>query len=210
VKRLRMTRLAALALLLAFAAPLDLLSTTSAARAEGAAPTNGTSPAVGPAAKGRIGFVGNNIFGRADGEFRVWRVVEHAIDLASPSVSRVVVEVDVASLDTQNESRDEHLRTVDFFDVEKFPVATVRGHSPRPLAPATSGRSRYAVTFDVSLHGVQKTVEGEVEVVETSPVVVEGGFQLRRTDFGIGSAPSRWNPASIDDDVPVRFRIAFE
>ena len=121
-----------------------------------------------------------------------------------------MIEVDVASLDTQNESRDEHLRTVDFFDVEKFPVATVRGHSARLLAPAKTGHSRYAVKFDVLLHGVQKTVDGELEVVDTNPVVVEGDFLLRRTDFGIGSAPSRWNPASIDDDVPVRFRIVFE
>lgn len=162
------------------------------------------------AAKGRIGFFGHNLFGTADGEFRAWRVVEHSIDLANPTASHAVVEVTLASIDTKSESRDEHLRTADFFDVAKFPVATVHGHSPRALEPSKQGRPRYAVQFDVDLHGVKKTLAGEVEIVETEPVVVEGGFLMQRTDFGVGEKPSRWNPAAIDDEVPVRFRIEFE
>jgi len=201
--------LAALALVLALAAPVGLLAAV-AAGADEEAPASPARPAVESAAKGRIGFVGNNIFGKADGEFRAWRVVEHSVDLANPSASEVVVEVEIASIDTQNESRDEHLRTADFFDAEKFPVATVRGHSGRSLESAKSGRPRYAVQFDVDLHGVAKTLEGEVEIVEEKPLVVEGGFLIRRTDFGIGSQPSRWNPVSIDDEVPVAFRIVFE
>lgn len=198
--------LAALALVLALAAPVGLLAAVAAGAGE-AAPA---SSAVESAATGRIGFVGNNIFGRADGEFLAWRVVEHSVDLANPTASEVVVEVEIASIDTQSEGRDEHLRTADFFDAEKFPVATVRGHSGRPLESAKSGRPRYAVQFDVDLHGVAKTLEGEVEIVEMKPLVVEGGFLIRRTDFGIGPQPSRWNPVSIDDEVPVAFRIAFE
>jgi polyisoprenoid-binding protein YceI len=164
-------------------------------------------PAEAPA--GRLGFVGHNLFGDADGEFHVWRVVERAVDLADPTPSRVVVEVSLASVDTGSEKRDEHLRTADFFDVEKFPVATVSGHSPRPLPPSKEGHARYSIQLDVDLHGVKKTIPGEVEVVATDPVVVEGAFTLLRTAFGIGEAPSRWNPASIDDEVPVRFRIEF-
>ena len=162
------------------------------------------------AEKSRIGFVGNNIFGRAEGQFRKWRVVEHAVDLAKPSASQAVIEVDLASIDTQNEGRDDHLRTADFFDVAKFPVATVRGHSARPLEPTETGHPRYAVRFDVDLHGVEKTIEGELEIVQRSPLIVEGEFLIRRTDFGIGAKPSSWNPMSIDDDVPVRFRIELE
>jgi polyisoprenoid-binding protein YceI len=190
---------------LALAAPLGLLWAGASMADESAVVATAEVPV-----KGRIGFVGRNIFGRADGEFHVWRVLSHSVDLANPVASHAVVEVELASVDTQSEGRDDDLRTADFFDVEKFPVATVRGHSARPLEPSESGHQRYAVQFDVDLHGVQKSIEGEVEIVETQPVVVEGGFLIRRTDFAVGSKPSRWNPMSIDDEVPVRFRIALE
>ncbi len=179
-----------------------------AAASSAASPTPAAPPL--PAPKGRIGFLGHNIFGTADGEFDEWRVVEHSVDLADPAASHAVVEVTLASVDTKSESRDEHLRTADFFDVEKYPVASVRGHSARALEPSKQGRPRYAVKFDVDLHGVKKTLEGELEIVATSPVVVEGGFLILRTDFGIGEKPSGWHPVAIDDEVPVRFRVAFE
>ncbi len=180
----------------------------AAAGAEAAAGSPRADAAAG--AKGRIGFVGRNIFGRAPGTFSEWRVESAVVDLERPAASEVRIEVDLASVDTGNADRDEHLRTADFFDVETHPVARVRGHSARPLDPSASGHPRHAVQFDVDLHGVQKSIEGEVEVVDTDPVVVEGGFLIRRTEFGIGSPPSRWNPMSIDDEVPVRFRIELE
>jgi polyisoprenoid-binding protein YceI len=159
---------------------------------------------------GRIGFAGRNIFGRANGVFHDWRILDYSIDLANPAASFALVEVSLASVDTQTKARDEHLRSEDFFDVAKYPVATVRGHSPRSLAPSASGKARYAIALDVDLHGQKKTLQGEVEVVETNPTVVEGAFTILRTDFGVGSPPSGWNPASIADEVPVQFRIAFE
>ncbi len=177
-----------------------------APRADAESPPAAEAPA---ADAGRIGFVGHNIFGAAHGVFHVWRVVEHHVDLADPAASHAVVEVTLASVDTKTKGRDDHLRTPDFFDVEKYPVATVRGHSPRPLPAGAEGRARYAVKFDVELHGVKKTLDGEVEIAQTSPVVVEGGFTILRTAFGVGEAPSRWNPMSIDDEVPVRFRVRF-
>lgn len=187
-----------LAQLLVLAAPLGLLSLN--ASMGGAAETE-TS---------RIDFVGRNLFGRAEGTFSQWRVVDQSLDLANPAASHVVVEVTLASVETGNADRDEHLRTVDFFDVAKHPVATVRGHSARPLEPSAEGHPRHAVRFDVDLHGVKQSIDGEIEIVETDPVVVEGGFLIRRADFGVGAKPSAWNPMSIDDEVPVRFRIAFD
>lgn len=200
----RAHRIAALAL----AGPLLLLC-AAVSRGEAEA-TESPAARADAQAEGRIGFVGRNIFGRAPGTFSTWRVENAVVDLANPAASEVRIEVDLASVDTGNADRDEHLRTADFFDVEKHPVATVRGHSARPLEPSPEGRARHAVQFDVDLHGVQKSIEGEVEIVETDPVVVEGGFLIRRTDFGIGSPPSRWNPMSIDDEVPVRFRVELD
>jgi polyisoprenoid-binding protein YceI len=156
----------------------------------------------------RVGFVGHNLFGDAEGVFHEWRIVDRSVDLANPGASFVVVELDLATVDTGSEGRDDHLRTADFFDVAKFPVATVRGHSARALEASAAGHARHTVRFDVDLHGVKKTLDGEVEIVGTDPVVVEGGFTIRRTDFGVGARPSRWNPMAIDDAVPVRFRLS--
>lgn len=160
------------------------------------------------ATEGRIGFVGRNVFGKAPGVFHVWRVVRASVDFENSAAVEVVVEVELASVDTGSEGRDDHLRTADFFDVERFPRATVRGHSLRSLEPGPAGRPRYATSFDVDLHGIRKTLPGEFEIVQSDPLVVEGGFTLMRTDFGIGKPPSRWNPTSIDDVVPVTFRLA--
>lgn len=160
--------------------------------------------------RGTVGFTGHNVFGDAHGVFHTWRVVEHTVDPARPEALAAVVEVELASVDTGNADRDEHLRTADFFDVAKHPIASVRGHSARVLEPSPAGHPRFALHFDVELHGVRKTVEGEIEIVESAPVVVEGAFTLQRTDFGVGKKPSRWNPMAIDDAVPVRFRIAFD
>ena len=156
---------------------------------------------------GTIGFVGKNLIANAQGIFHGWSVIEHAIDLSSLESSYVVVEVDLSSIDTKNESRDEHLRTADFFDVEKYPTATARGYGLKSLGDSEAGHPRYGVSFDIDLHGVSKTVEGEVELIGRAPIVVEGALEIDRVDFGIGKPASRWNPMSIKEIIPIHFRV---
>ena len=57
-------------------------------------------------------------FNRFDGSFTV--------DDHDTTKNRVNVEIDVASLDSNHAERDKHLRSADFFDVDKFPKATLR------------------------------------------------------------------------------------
>ncbi len=164
---------------------------------------------------GKIEFVGKNLIANAQGTFHQWRVVEKAIDLSALESSYIVVEVDLSSIDTKNESRDEHLRTADFFDVEKYPTSTARGYGLKPLVPSPSpssgdseaGLPRYSISFDIELHGVSKTVQGEVEWVGRAPIVVEGHLEINRVDFEIGSPASRWNPMSIEEIIPIHFRV---
>jgi len=163
--------------------------------------------AASPAAEGdAIRFTAGNVFSTANGTFHTWRVTEAVIVPTDPGASTVSVEVDLASVDTGIEDRDEHLRTEDFFGVEKHSTATVRVHGVRPAEARTSGKSRYRAQFDIDLHGVQKTLPGEFTVLSTNPLVVEGGLTINRLDFGIGEPHSSWNPFSITDEVPVTFR----
>jgi polyisoprenoid-binding protein YceI len=74
-----------------------------------------------------------------------------------PAASSVEVEIDVASIDTRDETRDGHLRSPDFFDVEQYPTMTYRSTSVEPL-----GGERWAVDGDLTVHGVTQPVRLEV------------------------------------------------
>ena len=155
---------------------------------------------------GSITFEAENTFSTAHGKFEKWRITRALIDPAAPREGIVEVEVDVASLATGIERRDDHLRTADFFDVEKFPTARVRVHDAEPHGKSGRGNPRYRAKFDFELHGVKKTLDAEFEVTQTSPPTVEGGLTLNRTDFGIGDPYTWYIPGSIVEEVPVRFR----
>ena len=175
---------------------------------------NDASAGAESAPPGRIEFVGHNLFGDANGTFHRWRVVESdEASLAEGEIGEieVVVEVDLASVDTGTEGRDDHLRTADFFEVETYPVARVRagGLTPKPPAEqAEDPRPEFSALFEIDLHGVTRTVVGTVWLASEDPPVFEGELVLDRTDFGIGDEPSFWNPMSIDAEVPVRFVYA--
>ena len=49
-----------------------------------------------------------------------------SLDFANPAASTAQVSIEVASIDTRQPQRDEHLRTNDFFDVPGFPTITFR------------------------------------------------------------------------------------
>ncbi len=80
------------------------------------------------------------------------------IDTANPANSWVQAEIDVASIDTGDPNRDNHLRAPDFFDVEKYPKMTFNSTKVEP-----TGDNEYKVTGDLTLHGVTRPVVFNVE-----------------------------------------------
>lgn len=152
---------------------------------------------------GSIEFVGRNSVAAANGHFGEWRLAEVSIDRASLGTSFAVVEIDVASVDTGVGMRDDHLRTGDFFEVEKFPTATVRVHDVRRNGESEDGHPSYDALFDIRIRDVERSLQGSFELVDDSRV--EGSLTLDRTEFGVGKPRKRWNPFSIHDEVEVRF-----
>jgi polyisoprenoid-binding protein YceI len=75
------------------------------------------------------------------------------LDEAELSNSSVTAEIEVASIDTREEKRDDHLRSADFFDVEKYPTITFR--STR-VEPAGSGEVK--VTGDLTIRDVTREI----------------------------------------------------
>lgn len=156
------------------------------------------------AAPGTIGFVGKNMVATAKGTFHSWKFTEVNFDWEALGDSVIELEVDVASLDTGIEKRDVHLRTADFFDVEQYPVATLRVYEI-----AKAGDGAYTAKLDWTMHGVSKTYEDfEFEAAGEGPVRVKGTFTVNRMDFKIGEPHSKLNPMSIKEEIPITFEAA--
>lgn len=110
------------------------------------------------------------------------------LDDANPSASSINVTVDVASISTREPQRDTHLKSPDFFDVEKFPTITFVSKQV-----VKSGDDSYEVVGDLTIHGVTKTVDLNVE--DVTPEVKDPFGLLRRgasakaailrSDFGL-------------------------
>jgi polyisoprenoid-binding protein YceI len=158
-----------------------------------------------PLSPGSITFVGRNMIGKAKGTFHEWRLTRANIDRENPAVGEVEIEIDIASIDTGIGRRDNHLRSDDFFDIEKFPKATVRVHDAVRKGKSERGLPLYGAQFTVRIRDVEKTLEGEFELTSEDPPTVEGGLELNRMDFGVGSKHSGWNPMSVKENIPVRF-----
>lgn len=108
-----------------------------------------------------------------------------------PAQSSVVASIDPASVDTHDTTRDNHLRSADFFDVEHFPTIEFRSTEVRP------GTDGHVLVGDLTIRGVTRSVTLDLEHNGTSPDPYGGqrtGFTattaLNRKDFGL-----TWNAA---------------
>jgi polyisoprenoid-binding protein YceI len=128
-------------------------------------------------------------------------------DEKDPSKSSVEATIDATTVSTNNEARDKHLKSPDFFNVEKFPTLTFKSTS-------VSGASgKLQVIGDLTLAGVTKSVTLDVDG-PTPPIKGQGGKMvtgfsatgtLKRSDFNFGS---KFGSAMLGDDV--KFTIDVE
>ncbi|MFF0224480.1 YceI family protein [Streptomyces sp. NPDC004629] len=99
-----------------------------------------------------IGFTARHIgLARIHGRFNTFAGAVRIADPVEQSAMHVVI--DAASIDTNVRMRDDHLRSADFLDVQRYP--TLEFYSERCVH---RGGSRWAVTGALSLHGVTRTV----------------------------------------------------
>jgi len=83
-------------------------------------------------------------------------------DADKPGASSASAMIQLASIDTDNEDRDAHLRSPDFFDVEKFPEMSFSGSKIRDI-----DEDGFKLEGELSLHGVTRPVVLDVELLGT-------------------------------------------
>ena len=127
----------------------------------------------------------------------------------NPLESSVTAEIDLASIETGAQQRDDHIRSADFFEVETYPTMTYRSTGIR-----TDGGD-YIVDGDLTLKGVTKQVPLTLELNGFGPDPYGGtraGFtataEINRRDFGVNfSAPMQNGGAVVADKITIHLEI---
>lgn len=143
------------------------------------APQTGTVYTFGPE-DSKIGFKGAKVTGSHVGGFKSF-TGQIVVPGDKPETGSVNLTIDTSSLYSDSEKLTGHLKSPDFFDVQKYPKATFTSTS---IAAAEGGK--YKVTGDLTLHGVTKQVSFPATVaVSGDSVKAQSEFSLNRKDFGI-------------------------
>ena len=139
------------------------------------------------AAHSKVGFAVKHMgIATVRGEFGEFQgTLEIAQDLSS---ARAYGTVKSASVDTNQDQRDEHLRSPDFFDAAQYPEISFQSTSI-----SAAGEDAYNIAGRLTLHGVTNEIElyAEIQGTETDPqsgderVGLEVTGQLSRGDYGM-------------------------
>jgi polyisoprenoid-binding protein YceI len=156
-----------------------------------------------------VGFKIRHYFSQVPGRFTKFSG-SIVYDAEKPAASSTTVEIDAASINTANEKRDGHLRSDDFFAVEKYP--TIKFVSTK-VTPA--GEGKLAVEGTLTMRGVTKPVTLNVTFLGSGTTMGEekrAGFEattkVNRKDFNIV-----WNKTldqggmMLGDDVEITIGI---
>jgi len=128
-------------------------------------------------------------------------------DAAAPEASSVEATVEIASISTANEKRDNHVKSADFFDAVKFPLATFKSKSWKK-----TGESTYDVTGDLTIKDVTKVVVLKAELLGSGPGMGgatvtgwEATTTIKKSEFGL-AGPAMLGKV-LGDDVALTISI---
>lgn len=146
-----------------------------------------------------VGFsVSHMMISKVRGSFGEY-TVELGVDPANLAQSTVKAVIQAASIDTDNEKRDEHLRGEDFFDVARFPTITFISKKIEKRG------TQWVAVGDFTMHGVTKTIDlpftfnGPIQDPwGNTRIGVEATIVLNRQDYGVS-----YGSGMVGDEVTV-------
>jgi polyisoprenoid-binding protein YceI len=131
-------------------------------------------------------------------------------DEQQPEDSSVNVTIQAASIDTNERDRDAHLRSADFFDVEKYPTLRFRSG-----AITRNGTGRFDLPGELTIHGVTRPVTFDVDFLGKAKdpwgnerIAFEAEATINRKDYGLN-----WNAALetggflVGDEVKISLSV---
>ncbi len=162
-----------------------------------------TETYVADVAHSSVHFGVRHFFTKVPGSFSKFEATI-VVDRDAMEKSTIKASVDVDSINTNQEKRDAHLKTADFFDVAKFPKMTFAS-----TAWKKTGDNEYDVAGDLTLHGVTKPVTLKVKSLGFGPGMKgtqlsgwEAKGAIKRSEFGMtGGAPA------VGDDVEIEINV---
>ncbi len=109
-------------------------------------------------------------------------IIFFTTDLAA---CRFNVTVNAATVDTDNGSRDSHLKGSEYFDAEKYPVITISSTKIDKTNKTESGY--YYFTGNLNMHGITKAISFPFKIEKVNDTYLfTGDFDIDRLDYGIG------------------------
>ena len=161
------------------------------AKAEVAAPVKtSTAPAAGvkyaiSGADSKIEYTGAKVTGKHTGTFPTFTGTITVPD-GKPEQGSVTVEIDMASVTSDDEGLTKHLKNADFFDVGKHPKAKFVSTS---IKPGGEKGATHTITGNLELRGTTKSITFPATVKVTGDTAdVDAEFAINRKDFGIAYA----------------------
>jgi polyisoprenoid-binding protein YceI len=150
----------------------------------------------------QVSFTIRHLVSKVTGHFNQFEG-DVMLDPADPSTMSITGKIMTASISTNNERRDGHLKSKDFFAADSFPEITFKSKSV-----AKAGDS-WTVTGDLTMRGVTKEVPLNVQILGVSPAPIMGGIRVgleatgkvNRKDFGVSWNSPVAGGMMLGDDV---------
>lgn len=153
-----------------------------------------------------IGFNVHQFLGTTRGKFTNFsgRI---EVDREHPENSSVTAQIDVRSLDTRIKKRDDHLRSAEFFNVEKFPNMTFKSRRVKQSGPQSGD-----IFGDLTMHGVTKSLTLHVKLL--TPINETNRTRwavttdpINRREFNLMFAPATETISGISQTVAINIEI---
>jgi polyisoprenoid-binding protein YceI len=162
-------------------------------------------------AHSRLGFVARHaMVTKVRGAFNEFEGTAH-LDGSDPAKSSASVTIDVASIDTRQPQRDDHLRTNDFFDAPTFPKITFVSTAVEQVSEET-----FRMAGDLTIKDVTRPISIDFEYTgsATDPfgnqrVGFEGSTVINRKDFGVNfNAVLETGGVMVSEKITLEFEIS--
>lgn len=154
----------------------------------------------------KIGFSVHQFLGTTNGKFTKFNG-KIDIDREHPEQSSVNAQIEVRSIDTGIVKRDNHLRSAEFFAVEKFPEITFKSRSVKP-----TGSQAGDILGELTMHGVTRPVTLHVKLLSSPNETNQTRWTittepLKRSDFGLMFSQGAEAVSGISQNVAVNIEI---